>query len=218
MTNGMPDPMDLYRKATSRASELFAGTKPAQLHAQTPCTEWDVATLMRHFIGGQQFTGRLLKGDAADGLGFGSPATIEPIDADLGKLSDAYAISLESVMGAVRDPSSMSRNIVTPAGEMTGGQFLVPSFMDQMIRSWDLAKATGQDNQLDPGLVEACHNMFVPTGAFEGARAHGLIGPKIDVPESANLQSKLLGVSWPPGVGGGRRAAPKKPVHLCYHA
>ena len=191
--NQTPNPVDLYQKTTSRVKEVVAEVRQEQLQDATPCTEWNVGSLLRHLIGGQEFTAGLLKGSPPAGLTYGAAATANPIDADIGKLSQAYLGGLDAVVQAAQDPASLTRTIQTPAGEMTGAEFIVAATMDQLLHGWDLAKATRQDAALDPGLVEMVYNFFVPAGVFDRAREAGVIGPKVSVPEDADLQSKLLG-------------------------
>jgi uncharacterized protein (TIGR03086 family) len=63
--------------------------------------------------------------------------------------------------------------------------------MDALIHTWDLATATGQHATLDPELVEACIEMFLPDMPERG-RASGLVGPAVAVPEDAPPQARLL--------------------------
>ena len=55
-------------------------------------------------------------------------------------------------------------------------QAVAGTFMDVLIHTWDLARATGQDDKLDPDLVNACAAMFLPDMPERG-RAAGIIGP-----------------------------------------
>jgi uncharacterized protein (TIGR03086 family) len=70
--------------------------------------------------------------------------------------------------------------------------------MDVLIHSWDLARATGQDERLDPALVEACTAMFVPEMPIRGREA-GIVGPEVPVNENASPQDRLLATMgrWP---------------------
>ena len=63
---------------------------------------------------------------------------------------------------------------------------------DQLVHTWDLATATGQDTRLDPQLVDACIGMFLP-GMPERGRAAGIVGPAVAVPADASPQDRLLG-------------------------
>jgi uncharacterized protein (TIGR03086 family) len=64
--------------------------------------------------------------------------------------------------------------------------------MDQLIHTWDLATATGQDATLAPELVAICSAMFLPDMPEMG-RAGGLVGPAVAVAPDASAQAKLLG-------------------------
>lgn len=63
--------------------------------------------------------------------------------------------------------------------------------LDLLIHTWDLARATGQDDTLDPGLVEALSAMFVPDIPDRG-RQIGAIGPAVQVGDDASPQDRLL--------------------------
>jgi len=62
---------------------------------------------------------------------------------------------------------------------------------DVFQHTWDLARATGQDDTLDP---ERCAAMLAGAEPYEDAmRQSGQYGPRVEVPEDADAQSKLLG-------------------------
>lgn len=65
------------------------------------------------------------------------------------------------------------------------------TFMDVLVHTWDLARATGQDERLDAGLVEACAAMFLPEMPRRGREA-GSIGPEVALGEGASAQDRLL--------------------------
>ncbi|MDP1820746.1 MAG: hypothetical protein Q8K58_12775 [Acidimicrobiales bacterium] len=57
--------------------------------------------------------------------------------------------------------------------------------------TWDLARATGQDEALDP---EQLQRMVAAMGAMpeEALRADGMFGPPIDVADDADDQTRFL--------------------------
>ena len=73
---------------------------------------------------------------------------------------------------------------------MSAGQFIGILSLDNLVHTWDLAKATGQGTSLDPALTEACYGMFVP-GLIDMARPHGAFGPVVSVPDSASTQDNF---------------------------
>jgi uncharacterized protein (TIGR03086 family) len=61
---------------------------------------------------------------------------------------------------------------------------------DALVHTWDIARATGQDEQLDGAAVEFAWTWMEPAG--ERLRASGDFGPAVEPPPGANLQTRLL--------------------------
>jgi uncharacterized protein (TIGR03086 family) len=61
---------------------------------------------------------------------------------------------------------------------------------DTLVHSWDLARATGQDEQLDPAAVAASAELLTPID--EAIRRPGGFAPKIDPPGDADEQTQFL--------------------------
>jgi uncharacterized protein (TIGR03086 family) len=75
-------------------------------------------------------------------------------------------------------------------GDVPAQEYLMQLFADHLIHSWDLARATGQSEHLDPELVAVCATWFV--GREDLYRQSGAIGPAVKV-EGGDAQSELLG-------------------------
>ena len=62
---------------------------------------------------------------------------------------------------------------------------------DVFLHTWDLARATGQDERLDP---ETCADMLAGMAPIEALlRSSGQYGPAVPVPDDADEQTRLLG-------------------------
>jgi uncharacterized protein (TIGR03086 family) len=61
---------------------------------------------------------------------------------------------------------------------------------DVFMHTWDLARATGQDESLDPGKCAELLEGMLPIDDL--LRRSGQYGPRVDVPESADVQTRLL--------------------------
>jgi uncharacterized protein (TIGR03086 family) len=61
---------------------------------------------------------------------------------------------------------------------------------DVFLHRWDLARATGQDETLDPDKCAAMFEGMLPMD--EVLRQSGQYGPRVDVPDDADVQTKLL--------------------------
>jgi uncharacterized protein (TIGR03086 family) len=58
------------------------------------------------------------------------------------------------------------------------------------VHTWDLARATGGDEHLDPLEVERV--LGAVRGLGPAARSPGVFGPEVTVPAGADRQSQLL--------------------------
>jgi uncharacterized protein (TIGR03086 family) len=61
---------------------------------------------------------------------------------------------------------------------------------DVFLHSWDLARASGQDVALDPELCAALLAGMEPMD--DVLRASGQYGPRVEVPEDADVQTRLV--------------------------
>ena len=58
------------------------------------------------------------------------------------------------------------------------------------MHRWDLARATGLDERLDPAI---CAEMFAGMEPLDDLlRSSGQYGPRVVVPDDADVQTKLL--------------------------
>ena len=61
---------------------------------------------------------------------------------------------------------------------------------DVLVHTWDLARATGQDDTLDADTVGRMYAGMEPME--EAIRNSGHFGARVEVPEDADTQTKLL--------------------------
>lgn len=173
-----PDPVALYRAATERAIAVAETVRPDQRGAPTPCTEWTVQQLLDHLVGGTDY----LLSAATGGQ------RVQRVDATVADFRRGVA----DVLDAVAAPEATLRTCMSPLGfEWPVAQAVAGTFMDVLIHTWDMARATGQDDRLDPNLVDACIAMFLPDMPERG-RAAGIIGPAVHVGDDATAQDRLL--------------------------
>jgi len=96
-----------------------------------------------------------------------------------------------AMLGALRDRARASKVVVTPFGEMPFEDLASRvACSDTLVHTWDLARAAGQDEQLDAGAVELAWEWMEPAG--ERLRASGDFGPAVEPPPHADVQTRLL--------------------------
>ncbi|MGA7834906.1 MAG: TIGR03086 family metal-binding protein, partial [Acidimicrobiales bacterium] len=127
-----------------------------ELGHPTPCPKYDVAGLIDHLVEAAHRAAALGRGQAPQ-PGDGCPH-VDLSDAP-GQLRSAAAEAAQ----AWSEDSSLSLTYTMPWGEVYTGVTLVDMYLAELAaHAWDLARATGQTDKLDPSLA-------LP--ALEGARA-----------------------------------------------
>jgi uncharacterized protein (TIGR03086 family) len=179
------DPNALLERTLDQAERVIANVKPDQLDNGTPCAEWKVRDVLNHIIGGNHFfaaaaSGQPLPtGDGTDLVG-DDPAS-------------AYAQGAKAALEAWQQPGVAERTITLPIGDLPGSFAQGIHFIDHLVHTWDLAKATGQDvGGLDAELAEAGYSMMkgnVPEQFRTGENAP--FGPEVPCAEGAPAIDRL---------------------------
>jgi uncharacterized protein (TIGR03086 family) len=133
------DPLVAQQRAQDIFAHVLGHVTSEQLSSATPCSEWDVKTLIDHVISGNQRVIERAGGQVA------------PLPDDL---AAAHRSSAEAAQETFADPQALSRTYVLPVGEVPGTAFIELRTSDLLVHAWDLAIATGQPTALDPELAE----------------------------------------------------------------
>ncbi|MFE9441245.1 TIGR03086 family metal-binding protein [Streptomyces sp. NPDC006602] len=142
------DPRPLYTRATEQAAALIRTVRPEQLTGPTPCTEFDVRTLLSHIVGG---TLRIaVVGEGGDGL------SVRPFADDVE--DDGWTAAYEEVaaraLEAWASDARLEAPVRVPWGEVPGRAALSGYLMEVVTHTWDLAESLGHPLALDPELAE----------------------------------------------------------------
>jgi len=184
------DLVELHARCGQRFAALVAGVGPEQWHDGTPCSEWHVRTLVHHLLYEQRWVPPLLAGltieqvgDRFEGDLMGGDASAWP-----GKL----ASSIEEAHAAVALPGALGRTVHLSFGDASGREYVIQLTADLAIHGWDLARATGQDDALDPHAV-ALLLAWAEANA-DLVAASGMFGSRIAVRPDAPNDTRLLGL------------------------
>lgn len=102
----------------------------------------------------------------------------------------AYDASFAAAQAAFAEPGAMERIAHLSYGNVPGAIYASHRTLDTFIHGWDLARATGQDDTLDPELVEAIYDTFKPQAKL--IELSRLFDPVAPVPDDADPQTQLL--------------------------
>jgi uncharacterized protein (TIGR03086 family) len=184
------DLVKLHGRCGQRLAALVDGVRPGQWHDDTPCSEWDVRTLAHHLLYEQRWVPPLCQGQTIEKVG-------DRFEGDLlGEDASAWpgllALSIDEAHAAVARPGVLDRTVHLSFGDFPAQEYVTELIADLAIHGWDLARATGQDDAIDPGAVA----LLLPW-----ARAHadflsgsGMFGSRIDIPPEAPDDVRLLGL------------------------
>ena len=169
-----------YKKIAGEFTRRVEGVPDGAWENPAPPEGWVARDVVRHLC---EWVPAFFESNA--GISLPKPTTVDtdPVGAWT-TVSDAVQAVLDDPAVATREfESRMGRQSVEQAIDMivTG---------DVLLHTWDLARATGQDETLDP---EEVHRMFQGMEPMdELLRNSGHYGPRVEVPDHADEQTKLI--------------------------
>lgn len=182
----MPDVKDLHRRALERFGQHVHVVRDNQWHGPTPCTDWDVRALVNHLVSENLWMPPLLDGKKIADVG-------DRFHGDL--LGDdpksAWDASAKEVTDAVATVP-LERTVHLSYGDVTAEHYVSEVMTDLAIHGWDLARAIGSDERIDPEIVEILYERLKPRE--DQLKRTGLFGSKVTPPPGADKQTQLLAV------------------------
>lgn len=114
----------------------------------TPCTEWNVRTLVNHVVGEELWTKPLVDRKTIADVG-------DSLDGDLlGDNPQAVAqAAADEALAAVAAQLPRGGTVNLSYGDEDIAEYIRQLTADHLIHAWDLAAATGQERSLDEELV-----------------------------------------------------------------
>ena len=104
-----------------------------------------------------------------------------------------FAAYVDTACAAAEALDDLGRTVHCSFGDFSARDYLLQTNMFRGLRSYDFAKVLGLETRLPAPLVGGLWEELAPIA--EEWRAIGIFGPKIDVPEDAPLQARLLGLT-----------------------
>lgn len=178
------DITDLHRRASARFGDHVRAVRPDQWDAPTPCSEWTVRDLVNHLVYENLWTVPLLAGSTIEEVGDqfeGDEVGDDP--------AAAYESASEAAVAAITANGALDGTVHLSYGDEAALEYTWQLFTDHLVHGWDLARAIGADDRLDPELVQACALWFARHE--DDYRAAGAIGPRPDVTPGDD-QARLL--------------------------
>ena len=173
-------PAEEHRRVAGVFTERVLGT--TEWDAPAPVDGWVARDVVRHLV--EWFPGFLESG-AGVRLERGPSVDEDPVA--------AWRVQADAVQRLLDDPETPSKVLSNPhLGEVPLDKAVDRFYTsDVFMHTWDLARATGQDETLDPGK---CAELLAGMEPIEDLlRSSGQYGPRVEVPDDADVQTRMLG-------------------------
>lgn len=181
----MTDIAELHRRAVDGMTARIHDIKDNRWSSPTPCSDWDLRELVNHVTYECLWTVPLMEGKTVDEVGDVFEGDVLGADPKA-----SWDSASKGAVDAISAPGAVSRTVHLSFGDFSGEEYARQMFADMLIHSWDVAKATGGDDRLDPELVSACAAWFADLE--EAYRDAGVIGPRIHTSKDDDEQTRLL--------------------------
>ena len=177
----MTGPADEHRRVAAAFTATVEGVAPDAWERPAPVEGWVARDVVRHLV---EWLPAFLEGGTGIALPTGPPVDDDP--------AGAWRTQTDAVQALLDDAATADREHDLPhIGRMTLAQAIDMIYTsDVFLHRWDLARATGQDETLDEAKCAEMLEGMLPMD--EILRQSGQYGPKVEVPDDADAQTKLL--------------------------
>jgi uncharacterized protein (TIGR03086 family) len=173
-------PAARHRKVVGAFTARVLGVR--DWDAPAPVAGWTARDVVRHLTG--WFPAFLAAGAGIE-LSRGPGVDEDPVG--------AWRVQSDAVQELLDDPATAGRQLANRhVGELPVDAAVDRFYTaDVFMHTWDLARATGQDDRLDPDF---CAELLAGMEAMEEViRSSGQYGERVPVPPGADPQTRLLG-------------------------
>jgi uncharacterized protein (TIGR03086 family) len=173
-------PAERHREICLVFTDRVRGTR--MWDAPAPVSGWVASDVVRHLV---EWLPALLAGGSTVRL----PA-VPSVDDDPVLAWEAH---VDAVQELLDDPATAGLTLSNPHIAALPVDRAIDQFYtsDVFMHTWDLARATGQDDRLDP---RTCAMLLAGMEPLEHViRSSGQYGPRVLVPDDADAQTRLLG-------------------------
>jgi uncharacterized protein (TIGR03086 family) len=177
----MSEIADRYRRLSDAFAARIAAVPADRWEAWSPCEGWTARDVVRHVVDSQARLLRLVGRETG------------PVPDVADDPAGAWEAARAAVQADLDDPVRASVEYEGRFGRSTFEQ-AIDRFAnwDLVVHGWDLARATGQDERLDPDDVR---RVLASANALTDAmRGPDTFGPPVEVPPEADEQARMLGL------------------------
>jgi uncharacterized protein (TIGR03086 family) len=185
-------PAESHARWAAEFTERVRAVPADRWDSPSPVEGWRARDVVRHLV-------EWLPGFLASGAGVELPP-VPSVDDDP---VAAWTAHRDRVQALLDDPATADRVLSNPhTGEIPLPQAVDRFYtVDIFMHTWDLARATGQDDTLDEEMCRTLYEGMLPMEPV--LRSSGQFGGHVDVPPDADVQTRFLAL-----IGRTRSTAP----------
>jgi uncharacterized protein (TIGR03086 family) len=175
------------QRACASTERTIEGVTAEHYDLATPCVDWNTRALLNHVLGTLALGAGLLS-DVEPTVQM-APGSVPDTDLVGDDPLKAYRIGVDRLLVAAGG-DALTRSHSTPLGAMPGSVLGGFTTLDIAVHGWDLAKATGQDAELDDDLADEVLTFAMQT-ITDTTRAPR-IGPEVTIGPGASATERLV--------------------------
>ena len=185
--------------AADAAARTVANVDASQFGQPTPCTEWDVRTLVNHLI---LWTSYSLEA-RAQGESVGQDLMDRDFAADPG-FAAGYRAQLDRALTAWADPATWEGSLDVMGSATPAADVAALNIAEMVLHGWDLAAATGQSYTVSERAAAAA--MAAVEANADLFRQYKGFAEPVEAPPAASTLVRVLALSgrdtaWKPEAG-----------------
>jgi uncharacterized protein (TIGR03086 family) len=177
----MTSPAEEHRAIAGVFSDRVRGVPAGAWDSPAPPDGWVARDVVRHLV---EWFPAFVKAGAGVDLPSGPSVDDDPVA--------AWTVHSDGVQALLDDPATpglmlSNRHVGDVPLDQAVDRFYTG---DVFLHTWDLARATGQDERLDPDKCAQMLEGMLPMD--DVLRASGQYGPKVEVADGADAQTRLI--------------------------
>ncbi|SDT07862.1 TIGR03086 family protein [Brevibacterium sandarakinum] len=178
------DPRPQLAASLDQVERQIDSMKPDDLGRPTPCAEYDVRTLLAHLIA-------VLRKLTAVRAGDNFAEVTDPADDLDDDGRSAFRHARAELERAWTPDAALEDKYTLPYGTMTGRELLDAYTHEFTVHAWDLCRALGDGDDLDPELAVAALDWYTLNVPADDRSEGGPFGPAAAVSDDADPYTRL---------------------------
>jgi uncharacterized protein (TIGR03086 family) len=175
------DPAERFRAVAAAFTDRVDGVPSGGWDLPAPCDGWVARDVVRHMV---EWMPAFL-------ASAGAPALLVTADVDTDPAA-AWAELRDGIQARLDDPATAASALAHPQAGTHRFDAGIDMFFtnDVFMHTWDLARATGQPEQLDEAMAAEMLAGMEPMD--EVLRSSGHYGPRVEPPSGADATTRLM--------------------------